>query len=344
MPDITPFETDILEQPEALRRLVAEEHPPQLDVAAAHQWERVVFTGMGSSHYVGIPTWSRFLAHGSPAWSIDTGQLLETPGLLTEKTLLVVTSQSGASGEVVELLDRVDRQTISVGSLIGVAADPVSRLATTADVYLPLRSGVEATVSTKSYLNTLAVHHRIIEAFTPERHDIPADISSAADAVEAMINDFDPLDIGTVISSMPDRRLATVGKGDAAATALYAALITKESAKVAIEGYIGGQFRHGPFELAGPGLLVFLYGAYEAIDDGSINRLADDLLCTGSDVILIGDMEKVGALTIPVTATSPFEALVTASVAAQLIAVDIARARHITPGAFAYGSKVTTAL
>jgi fructoselysine-6-P-deglycase FrlB-like protein len=343
--ETTPFESDILEQPEALRCLVTHEETGELDALAARPWDRIVLTGMGSSHFVGMPTWSRLVNRGLPAWSVDSGQLLETPGLLTDNTLLIVTSQSGASGEVVEILDRLTTKKIRVGSLIGVAADSLSPLATAADLYLPLRSGVEATVSTKSYLNTLAVHRRIISAFTDEPHEeATADIATTADAVQELLECLDPEPVGREIDDLSDRRLAAIGKGDAAATALYAGLITKESSKVAIEGYVGGQFRHGPFELAGPGLLAFLYGAYNALDDGSISRLADDLLATGSHVVLIGDMEVDGARTLYASSATPLQALATASVVAQLVAVDIARARDVVPGAFAFGSKITTAL
>jgi glutamine---fructose-6-phosphate transaminase (isomerizing) len=101
----TPFERDIREQPDALRRL-AEAEPPDLAGVTGVPWDRIVLTGMGSSHFAGLPTWRRLTALGHAAWTIDTGRLLDSPELVTPGTLLVVTSQSGASGEVVELLAR----------------------------------------------------------------------------------------------------------------------------------------------------------------------------------------------------------------------------------------------
>ena len=58
-------------------------------------------------------------APGSDAWRIDTGQLLDSPELLTPDTLLIATSQSGASGEVVELLDRLGVRTDCTPGLAG---------------------------------------------------------------------------------------------------------------------------------------------------------------------------------------------------------------------------------
>ena len=114
--------------------------------------------------------------------------------------------------------------------------------------------------------------------------------------------------------------------------------------KVPIEGHIGGQFRHGPFELAGPGLTVFIYGAHQNDDDPSIRRLAEDLAGTGSTVVLIGDLHLDGATTLGRAQTSSLEGLATGAVVAELIAIELAKANGVIPGAFAFGSKVTTAL
>ncbi len=135
-----------------------------------------------------------------------------------------------------------------------------------------------------------------------------------------------------------------MGWGNHAATALYAALITKESSKVAIEGFIGGQFRHGPFELAGPGLTVIIYGAGEASSRESLARLAQDLNATGSSTVLVGDLREDGSISVPAPSEGSLAGLVAGAVAAELLAVELAKANGVTPGAFAYGSKITTAL
>ncbi|MET4097572.1 glucosamine--fructose-6-phosphate aminotransferase (isomerizing) [Arthrobacter sp. UYCu712] len=344
MTEMTPFELDIAEQPEALRRLAAASLP-DLRAMAGSSWDRIVFTGMGSSHFAGIPSWRRLTALGRPAWSIDTGQLLDNPKAVTPNTLLVVTSQSGASGEVVELLNRMDAGLISPALLIGIADDPESPLALGSDVFLPLHSGKEATVSTKSYLNSLAVHRMLTGAFAGETLErINEDILSTADIVESLIGAVDVSGIAAATASHPQRRLAYVGRGDESATALFSALITKESSKVPAEGFIGGQFRHGPFELAGDGLTVVLFGLQAQTPDESLRLLAADLVDTGSQVLIVGDDEIPGALTVPVTGISPLAKLSASSVIAELFAVGLARANNVVPGAFIYGSKITTSI
>jgi glucosamine--fructose-6-phosphate aminotransferase (isomerizing) len=342
--DVTPFEMDIAEQPAALRRL-ADASTPAVQQLVRREWDRIVLTGMGSSHFAGIPTWRALTALGRPAWSVDAGQLLDAPGLLTSDTLLVITSQSGASGEAVELLNRRSAGVLRVGAVVGIANDDDSPLAREAEFYLPLHSGPEATVSTKSYLNTLAVHRQLVAAFEGRGLDlVRSDVRRTADSVEALLGQVDVRAVAERAVAHTARRVAFVGWADQAATALFAGLITKESAKVPAEGFIGGQFRHGPFELAGEGMTAVLFGAGDAPVDDRLVRVAGDLLDTGAQVLMVGVDGVRGAGAVQAPGRTPLEALATGAVVAEQLAVAIAQANGVTPGAFRYGAKVTTAL
>jgi glucosamine--fructose-6-phosphate aminotransferase (isomerizing) len=341
----TPFEVNILEQPEALRRLAAATGTP-LDALTGTRWDRMVLTGMGSSHFAGTPTWRRLVALGQDAWTVDTGQLLDNERLITDATLLIVTSQSGASGEVAELLGLRRAGRIRPAVLVGISNDGAGPLARAADVVLPRHSGDEATVSTKSYLNTLAVHRLVAAAFAGE--DVEAvratELADAAAAVQDVIDrvDLDSYALGA--AQHPTRRLAYIGARDSAGTAEFAALITKESAKVAAEGYIGGQFRHGPFELAGDGMTAMIFAPERDRVDASLRRLAADLMSTGSQVIAVGDPGCPATVTVTIGGTGDLAFAAASSVVAELFAVDIARANGVVPGAFVHGRKITTTI
>ena len=341
--DITPFERDVAEQPAALRRLASAELP-DLGVLAGDRWDRIVLTGMGSSHYAGLPTWRQLIALGHNAWAIDTGQLLDNDSILDEKTLLIITSQSGASGEVTELLERRRAGRVSPAALVGVADNETSPLARAADLFIPLHSGPEATVSTKSYLNTLAVHRLIRATFTGQ--DLgpirKSELADAADAVQAVIDNLDLGASAVSLAEHPVRRLAYVGARDSTGTALFSALITKESAKIAAEGYVGGQFRHGPFELAGDGLTVVIFAPDRHAPDASLRRLATDLMQTGTHVIVVGDPGSDATISIPAQGGTDLAFTAASSVVAELFAVDLARANGVVPGVFIHGSKITT--
>lgn len=340
MTTASPFELNIREQPEALRELARRGPEPRLAEITARPWERTVLTGMGSSHTVGIPTWRAIATTGRPVWNVDAGQLLDTPGLLTPDTLVIATSQSGASAEIVELLARGR----GGATLIGITASDDSPLARAADLHLPLQSGPEATVSTKSYLNSIVTHHRIAASFgAVDPRLVEQQIASAAEHVEAQV-DLDLLGIAEAALTPPRPRVGIVGWGDAAATALFAALIIKESSKVPVEGFVGGEFRHGPYELAGPGFTGVLFGAGRDDVDRPLGRIAHDLVASGADVVLVGDLHLDGATTIETNADGSMAALIEQSVVAERLAVAFAHGNGVVPGAFAYGSKVTATL
>jgi glucosamine--fructose-6-phosphate aminotransferase (isomerizing) len=226
-------------------------------------------------------------------------------------------------------------------TLVAVTNDEASPLATAADLVIALHSGHEATVSTKSYLNSLAAHDLLAATLTGTA---PDDVLAVAKVAEEFsgASELAPLARDLVAADNP--RLAYIGFGDYAATARYAGLITKEGAKVAAEGYIGGQFRHGPFELAGPGLTAVLFGSDDPDSNSSLQRLGADLAGAGSAVIAVAALDLPGAALQLRPPSGVLAQLAHGAVAAQYLTVALARARGITPGAFSYGSKITTAL
>ncbi len=341
---LSPFELDIATQPDALREFAQASPSTELAAIAHRDYDRVVFTGMGSSHIAALPSWRQLVAEGRSTWWVDTGQLLDSPRLITPATLLVISSQSGASGEITALLGPDDRQPARPLAIAGITNEPGSPLGRASDAVILLHSGAEATVSTKSYLNTLAAHQQLLHVLTgtTTAPDSPRDTAK-------LISDLDPVPAAAalaqaVATTASNPRIAFIGARDHAATALYASLITKEAAKIAAEGFIGGQFRHGPLELAGPGLSAILFGAWADDPASPITGLAADLVTTGADVTVVGDLAIPGARTITIPRGALLTELAAGAVVAQHIAVRIAYARGIQPGAFAYGQKVTTTL
>lgn len=335
----TAFEREMDDQAEALRAFARSALPPGLARLLRGGYDRIVLTGMGSSHFAALPGWRRLVDAGHPAWWTDSGQLLDAPGLITPGTLLVVTSQSGASAEVVAMTGR--RSPVArAAALVAVTNDPDSPLARRADGIVALHCGDEATVSAKSYLNSLAAHDRITAVIngTPS-----ADPDEMVKALEQFGQTGPLRAVATDFAAASGARLAFIGFGDRAASALYAGLITKEGAKVPAEGYIGGQFRHGPLELAGPGLTAVLFGGDEQTR-GSARQLAADLLASGSAVLAAGHLDLPGAVQLAAPAGGPQAQLAHDALLAQHLMVEIAAARGIAPGVFTYGRKVTTAL
>ena len=337
------FSLDMLAQPAALTTLATSALP---DLPAdLSRFVRIIFTGMGSSDYATIPLELRLAERGLPVWRLQTSRLLDTPGMLSDNTLLWITSQSGRSGEVVALLERLPRDRRI--TIVATTNDPDSPIAQAAAHVLRLHSGTEATVSCKSYLNTLAVLHRAGTRLCGES-DARAldDIHRLAEALPERLARPSPVirRLAETLQDHPGRRFALVGAGADATTALTGALILKEAAKVPAEGYVGGAFRHGPMELAGPDLAILLFGSGSYDADASLAQLSRDLAGTGSSVVSVGPTPLPDAEHVPVTASSTLGRLAEAMVVIQQLSIELAHGSGIVPGAFRFGQKITAQL
>lgn len=340
----TAYEHDMEAEPEALLDFAGSAFPERLAALDLDQFERIVLTGMGGSDSAAAPLELALAQAGWPVWRLLTGRLLEMLALVTPRTLLIVTSQSGRSGEIVALLQRLPRE--HYGMLIGITNDATSLLGQAADHVILLHSGSEATVATRSYANTLAAFHRLTALLRGEPDatavgDIQATAESLAKQVAHDATLFDALAARALAGPRP--RFALIGHGPDATTVIAGAMVLKEAAKIAAEGYIGGAFRHGPLELAGPGLTAIFCGKGDSADP-SLNRLARDIAMTGSLVATIGPAAYAESEHIATPDRNPLERLVHGMFMVQRLSVALGRATGIQPGVFNYGRKITDLL
>ncbi len=181
----TPYELDIAMQPEAVLAQINNPLPEALRQLKLSDYDRIVLTGMGSSDYALIPVERALIAAGLPVWRVDAGRLLDMPELVTDNTLLWATSQSGMSGEIVALLKQGKRPK----TLIGLTNDENSELGQQADILITLKSGDEATVSSKSYLNTLIACYRTLALMLGQSEKAVCDsVTSGLDTIRDLIN------------------------------------------------------------------------------------------------------------------------------------------------------------
>ena len=334
------YQQDIGGQPEALRVLA-----PSLDDTAVaelvrHPYDRVVITGMGTSHYAGYATWQALVRAGRPAWWLDTAQLLDVVPLLTADTLVLATSQSGESGEVVALLDRLEGLP---ARLVAVTNDAGSALATAASASVIMQAGAEATVSTKSYLNSLVLHAWLTRLMLGGAPLGPQVALQLATRTVRWLADDGPLHGSALIDDLDRTRVAIIGSGVQLATALTAALVLKEAAKIPAEAFVAGEFRHGPIELAGPGLAaVFVDDPQSTGND--LARLAGELRETGARVVELNTSSDDHGDPDEDQAVAELSALMYPTIAFQRLSVDLAVAKGLTPGEFLFGRKVTSAV
>jgi glucosamine--fructose-6-phosphate aminotransferase (isomerizing) len=339
---------EIREQPAALRRAaeaLLEQGPGLRRVAAAaRERDRLILTGMGSSFDACYPAVEVLSDRAILALHAASAEVLHF-GLpwITERTILVVVSQSGASAEVVRLAERAR----SSGALLLVAVTNGidNSLASLADVALDTRAGPEVAPSSKTFAASLVLVGALARVLAGEDvetacSELGVAASAASDAIEAILADEDGIAERVAEVGRGRRTVAILGRGGGRATAEMGALTLQECGVVA-HGFESAAFRHGPFELAGAGLgaiVVATEARTRALDVG----MADDLVETGSAVLVLTDEpapSRADAIVLPPVdpLLSPAVSMVPIQLLARRLAIEAGR----EPGAFAFATKVT---
>jgi glucosamine--fructose-6-phosphate aminotransferase (isomerizing) len=130
-----------------------------------------------------------------------------------------------------------------------------------------------------------------------------------------------------------------VGRGRSLAAAGEGGLLLKESAHFAAEGIGCAAFRHGPLDMAGPGVLVCVFAGDP--DTAPLNRgLVADVVRGGGRVAWIGEDAELDAFRIP--DSSPEGRSILEILPIQMISLALAARSGHAPGVFARLTKVTT--
>ncbi len=339
-----PYIQDILSEAESLRAaLRAFSAAPLASLARRFrngEFSNVVLTGMGASYCAAYPAWLRLTATGVPVSWVETSEVLHySPGLVTPRSLLVAISQSGYSAEIQSLV--ANDSAARPAALLGVTNDLESPLARRADLALPIHAGPEHTVSTRTYLNTLSTLLLTAlelsgDALEPAR----ASLLSAADGVEAYLLGWQSHVADLKARVGLPKTMFILGRGASMAAVMNGSLVLKEAAKVAYEGMSTPYFRHGPLELAGPELFVWMFAGGEKTRQ--LNRdLAVEVKNYGGRVLWVDSqadpeldslvIPKVDEIARPLVEILPL----------QLYSLAAAELNGIEAGAFRHIGKVT---
>ena len=328
---------DLLDEPRVLERTLAGlQTTASLSELArdlgAGRFRRVILTGMGGSFHALYPLFFSLNRAGVSTLLLETSELIHSmPQAIDANTLLVVLSQSGRSAEVIRLLDmRGGARTI------GITNHADADLARRADAVVPTQAGEEFSVSCKTYVaSLLALQWLRVVLCQMEPVD---QLQQAAPAAERYLKDWrDHVQfLWSEMEGIDDVFL--VGRGDSLATAGTGGLILKESAKFHAEGMSSAAFRHGPFEMTGPGVFVLAFSG-----EGSAARLnkglVDDVRNAGGRAALVGpDAAAAYRLPSPWSLATPILEILPV----QMLSLALAARGNHQPGKFRLITKVTT--
>jgi glutamine---fructose-6-phosphate transaminase (isomerizing) len=348
--------TDILSQPDAL--LVALKTyqetslGPLLHPLQNGEIDRIILTGMGASLFSVYPAGLTLAGCGVPVIWMDTAELVHyRRELITPTTLLWIVSQSGRSAEVVSLLDVLNR--VKPKWTIGTVNDISSPLAQTASIALPLTAEPECAVSSRTYINSLAINQLAAHFLAGKNFtSIYNDLVGAVDSLRSLLKNWEILyeKIDRVIG-IP-KHLILLGRGPSMATVLAGSLFLQEVSKFPALGFQAAQFRHGPLEVASPETIVLIFeGLPETISQNwrmynDLYKLSVPVFWVGSNpelfsttnedcgvteerMLLIPQLKDVG---LPLAEIIPV----------QILAFYLCQVRGYEPGRFLKASKVTS--
>lgn len=338
-----PYVQDILAQPQALRAALQGYPLQELNRLVTDldqsKFDRILITGMGASLNGSYPAVMRLSRLPLPVQWIETAELAHFfIGQITPRTLLWVISQSGRSAEIVRLLELCREKPPA--TLLAVTNESDSPLAQAADYYLPLNAGSEYTVSTRTYLNTLAVMalaatQVLNEPFEPVQDAFYA----AADAAESYLRRLD--DHIQAFQQLAEtlQTLLLVGRGSSLAAVFNGALVLKEAAKFPAEGMSAAQFRHGPFELVDEHFAAVVFGGDEVIRSLNLN-LANDIQRHGGRVVWVDSQPAPDLKAWVIPHVSSHTRPVLEILPIQVLSIVLAERRGFVPGQFRHLGKV----
>ena len=295
---------------------------------------------MGGSLYASYPAWLLLANAGLPVLWVDTAELIHhTPALVTSKTLLWIFSQSGKSAEIISAIDfgRIQKPA----ALIATVNDLESPLANASQIQIPINAGAEHTVSTRTYVNSLAVGQLAALALLGKDIEVArAELMQTASAIEAYLSSWESHVqlIGKSIGF--PKRLAILGRGASLASAYTGALILGEASKFIATPYQAGEFRHGPLELATPDLTVWLFVGPQETRDLNLHLLKD-LRSYQVNAFYIGSEKNDWQIEIPNVPSIGLPLMEIIPI--QLLTIHFAEQIGVEPGHFFRTGKITLA-
>jgi len=341
---VSPAFREISQQPQVLRELAEHYgHDEGLErLASIPSSDGPILTGMGASFHAAQIAALHLNSLGIPATAIEATELLHYgSSMVREDGLLVYISQSGASVEVVPLIDSMPDTTV----LLAVTNDLQSPLAQHAQASLPLLAGEEALLATKTYVNSLATLWLLARQWGGVLDGSESSMLAAvAERIEELLTRADTVSSRWLDAFGQVDSLLFVGHGPHAATARQAAMTVSELAKKPTLFASVGAFRHGFIEIAKPGLGVAVF-APAGRTHTSAHALATELSEYGARVLVVenGRTWDVAEAADEGPALDEFLSPMVDVVPVQMFAEALTRRTGITPG-FRHISKVVTRL
>jgi glucosamine--fructose-6-phosphate aminotransferase (isomerizing) len=244
---------EILEQPDVARRFL--ERAPEMvgplaDAIRARDLDHVVIAARGTSDHAAI--YAQYVLGIRHGLSVGLG----TPSIISlygaaprlDRSLVIGISQSGASPDVVAVVEAGRRQGAPTLAITNTPDSPLGRAAATC---IDLGAGHEHSIAaTKTYTTELVAIAALSTALGGDLSDEHA--LAAVPVAMAAALDREPVIRTMAADHAAASRLLVLARGYEYATAREWALKIKELARVFADPYSAADFQHGPVALLEP--------------------------------------------------------------------------------------------
>jgi glutamine---fructose-6-phosphate transaminase (isomerizing) len=337
---MTPYIEDILSQPAALRRALETYSISALKEIHIAEFDRILLSGMGSSYYAAYPALIELSKRSLFVQLVNAAELLHSlSGLIGTRTLLWLNSQSGRSAELVHLVERSEDH--APVCLLTFVNDVFSPMGQRADLCIPIRAGEEATVSTKTYVNMLAVNLlAATQLIGKQVESVIDEMSVAADAMDAYIANWEARvqELDSLLGEFNE--LFLIGRGTSMSAVWNGSLINKEAAKCAFEGMHAADFRHGPLEIVSEGVATLIFAGDR--QTSALNReLALEIISYGGKAIWLDSVPDPEIPTILYPETHESTRPLVEILPMQMLTLAMANRKNLEAGTFKHVSKIT---
>ena len=305
-------------------------------------FEKLIFSGMGSSHFCAVGAGIFLKQHGIDNQVISTGELLYyEKEILNKKTLLILISQSGESAEIVILLEQLSEEV----TIIAITNETESTLASKGELVLPLHVGEEEAVTTRTYMASICVSMLLASAIAEgNAFGMMQRIKRCLFLMEKTLSEqYNWNEImQKFLKDCPV--MSIMGRGYSLGSVQAGALFFREIVKFPAMAFDEAEFKHGPLEMVEPGFHAVIFAP---AGPGSVMniKMAENIVSKGGMAVLITDedcrveaherlflirLEKTEEYLVPLIQILPI----------QLMADYLAKQKGIPAGTFRWGSKV----
>lgn len=334
---------DVLDQPRYLRQAL-EVYPIDIGEIIRQQYfskkiTKVILAGHGASYNSLYPAFLQMSSDNIQATLWFTAELIHYAiNQIDKNTLLLINSQSGQSAEILSLLSKLANHPQN--TTVSLTNNLKSPLGEKSDFVIDLNAGKETGVATKTYFNAMGLSILLSSQFCGQ--DISQSIKEmrkACETFESYLEEWEAKvdEIDEKIGQI--QKTIILGRGSSMGNAMNAALNQKEAARLLTEGMNAAEFRHGPLELADPGLtLIIIEGS--PVTSKLNTTLANEVIQYGCHVLWVGNHPPSGISNIALPNVVNLATPLAEILPLQILAYVLALRQKIEPGKFRRIGKV----